>query len=177
MRAYINHYLFIFRWFLIGKYHCDSARNPTSRKVYVFMNKLLWCSISISVCIAIVELYKFFSKEWLVESLVEVSIIIFIGIFVSCSSYFTAETKLEDKNDDSVKSTKDVIKIVLRQGLNGAMFSSLTYAGLNAYTQLDYILIVIFSAGAAFFGPDKLIEYYHKIRSAAKWSTTGFTEI
>ncbi|WP_297192365.1 hypothetical protein [uncultured Campylobacter sp.] len=40
-------YFFLFRWFLIGKYHCDL--NFISKKTFIFLHKLFWGAIIVSV--------------------------------------------------------------------------------------------------------------------------------
>lgn len=43
-----KYYWFLFKWFLIGKNHCDV--NPRLKKVWFFFHKLLWCLICFSLC-------------------------------------------------------------------------------------------------------------------------------
>ena len=52
----IQYYLMLFRWFLIGRYHCEDAQKY--RKYYNFVHKLLWLLITlgvISLCRRIIE--------------------------------------------------------------------------------------------------------------------------
>lgn len=55
MMSRIKYYWFIFRWFLIGKYHCKNAYGITY-KTYHVINVLLWCFIvySITMTVAVV---------------------------------------------------------------------------------------------------------------------------
>ena len=43
----LHYYAFLFRWFLIGKYHCEFKHTYT-RKVFEFINKALWAFIIFS---------------------------------------------------------------------------------------------------------------------------------
>ena len=47
MRNKAKYYFFLFRWFLIGRYHCDGAYKY--RKYYNFIHKLLWLLITLGV--------------------------------------------------------------------------------------------------------------------------------
>ena len=47
MRNKAKYYFFLFRWFLIGRYHCDGAYKY--RKYYNFVHKLLWLLITLGV--------------------------------------------------------------------------------------------------------------------------------
>ena len=52
----LKYYFFLFRWFLIGRYHCEDAQKY--RKYYNFVHKLLWLLITlgvISLCRRIIE--------------------------------------------------------------------------------------------------------------------------
>ena len=46
-----RYYAFLFRWFLIGKYHCEFKHSYT-RKVFEFINKTLWAFIIFSCVIS-----------------------------------------------------------------------------------------------------------------------------
>lgn len=47
MKNKLKYYFFLFRWFLIGRYHCDGAYKY--RKYYNFIHKLLWLFITLGV--------------------------------------------------------------------------------------------------------------------------------
>lgn len=47
MKNKLKYYFFLFRWFLIGRYHCDGAYKY--RKYYNFIHKLLWLLITLGV--------------------------------------------------------------------------------------------------------------------------------
>ena len=47
MKNKLKYYFFLFRWFLIGRYHCDAAYKY--RKYYNFIHKLLWLLITLGV--------------------------------------------------------------------------------------------------------------------------------
>lgn len=47
MKNKLKYYFFLFRWFLIGRYHCDGAYKY--RKYYNFMHKSLWLLITLGV--------------------------------------------------------------------------------------------------------------------------------
>ena len=47
MKNKLKYYFFLFRWFLIGKYHCEGAYKY--RKYYNFVHKLLWLLITLGV--------------------------------------------------------------------------------------------------------------------------------
>ena len=49
---------FIFKWFLIGKYHCNLPQ--WTRKVWWIAHKLLWFSIAFSVAVTLETLRKAF---------------------------------------------------------------------------------------------------------------------
>ena len=52
MKNKLKYYFFLFRWFLIGRYHCDGAYKY--RKYYNFIHKHLWLLITLGV-ISILE--------------------------------------------------------------------------------------------------------------------------
>ena len=43
----LKYYFFLFRWFLIGRYHCEDAQKY--RKYYNFVHKLLWLLITLGI--------------------------------------------------------------------------------------------------------------------------------
>ena len=47
MKNKLKYYFFLFRWFLIGRYHCDGAKK--FRKYYDIIHKLLWLLITLGV--------------------------------------------------------------------------------------------------------------------------------
>ena len=47
MKNKLKYYFFLFRWFLIGRYHCEDAQKY--RKYYNFVHKLLWLLITLGV--------------------------------------------------------------------------------------------------------------------------------
>ena len=47
MKNKLKYYFFLFRWFLIGRYHCDGAYKY--RKYYNFIHKVLWLLITLGV--------------------------------------------------------------------------------------------------------------------------------
>ena len=47
MKNKLKYYFFLFRWFLIGRYHCEGAYKY--RKYYNFVHKLLWLLITLGV--------------------------------------------------------------------------------------------------------------------------------
>lgn len=51
LRDKIHNYMFLFKFFLIGKYHCNLSAKE--RKVVVILHKLFWCSILVCVCVTI----------------------------------------------------------------------------------------------------------------------------
>lgn len=52
----IKYYFFLFRWFLIGKYHCE-FKGKMSRRFFASLHKAFWlfvifsCGMSVAVCI------------------------------------------------------------------------------------------------------------------------------
>lgn len=51
MFSTLKYYFFLFRWFLIDKYHCDAPR--WCKRCYWFINKLLWLLIVVSVSVTL----------------------------------------------------------------------------------------------------------------------------
>lgn len=49
---------FYFRWFLIGKYHCDTT--PMLNKFYRLLNKLFWGLVVISITLLIAQIIQGF---------------------------------------------------------------------------------------------------------------------
>lgn len=47
MAKKLKHYYFLFRWFLIGKYHCEVSK--TAKKYFKITNFILWFIILFSV--------------------------------------------------------------------------------------------------------------------------------
>ena len=45
-----KYYFFLFRWFLIGRYHCEDAHKY--RKYYDFVHKILWLILVFGVLLA-----------------------------------------------------------------------------------------------------------------------------
>lgn len=43
---------FLFRWFLLGKYHCDFTNSKISKNQYKLLNRLTWYAIILSITIA-----------------------------------------------------------------------------------------------------------------------------
>lgn len=52
----LKYYLFLFRWFLIGKYHCEGACKY--RKYYNFIHKTIWLLITLGVISLVEKVYK-----------------------------------------------------------------------------------------------------------------------
>lgn len=52
----LKYYLFLFRWFLIGKYHCEGAYKY--RKYYNFIHKTIWLLITLGVISLVEKVYK-----------------------------------------------------------------------------------------------------------------------
>ena len=53
----LKYYFFIFRWFLIGKYHCENAQNYI--KLYWIFHKILWTIIIVSVAVFLASFIEF----------------------------------------------------------------------------------------------------------------------
>lgn len=47
MRTKAKYYFFLFRWFLIGRYHCEGSEK--FRKYYDFIHKILWLIITLGI--------------------------------------------------------------------------------------------------------------------------------
>lgn len=57
--ATIKYYWFIFRWFLIGRYHCSNGRLSKKiplKLVWTICNRTLWGFITFSVIYLLIEL-------------------------------------------------------------------------------------------------------------------------
>lgn len=57
----VRYYAFLFRWFLIGKYHCEFKHSYT-RRIYEFINHALWGFIVFSCVVTSAAII-----EWLFE--------------------------------------------------------------------------------------------------------------
>lgn len=56
----IYFYFFYFRWFLIGRYHCNTT--PPLRKFYNMLNKLFWGLVIISITLLFAQLIQFINQ-------------------------------------------------------------------------------------------------------------------
>lgn len=43
----IKYYVFLVRWFVIGKYHCD-FKHKITKKAFAFLHKSFWCFVIFS---------------------------------------------------------------------------------------------------------------------------------
>lgn len=53
----LKYYVFLFRWFLIGKYHCE-FKHTCTKKVFFIINRLLWAFIIFSCTMTSAVLVK-----------------------------------------------------------------------------------------------------------------------
>lgn len=56
VEALFNHRVkrafFLFRWFLVGRYHCDFTNSKITKSQYKLLNRLTWYSIILSLVLA-----------------------------------------------------------------------------------------------------------------------------
>lgn len=56
----LRYYMFLLRWFLIGKYHCDLPK--WAIKYFWLAHKLLWAFIAISIAFTVYEVLTYISN-------------------------------------------------------------------------------------------------------------------
>lgn len=57
----LGYFKFLFRWWLIGRYHCNVS--PTALKVYQTLNKLFWGVVLIGLCLVVAKLVE--ALQWI----------------------------------------------------------------------------------------------------------------
>lgn len=93
--------------------------------------------------------------------------LILVGFFMGLFKALRAEVLREDKNDTTVTSKMQVIKIFFIEGINGAIFCFLIY-GLLSLADLPYIFKICVGALIAYLGVDKAMELVEKVLSLRK---------
>lgn len=57
----LGYFKFLFRWWLIGRYHCNVS--PTALKFYQTLNKLFWGVVLIGLCLVVAKLVE--TLQWI----------------------------------------------------------------------------------------------------------------
>lgn len=57
----LGYFKFLFRWWLIGRYHCNVS--PTALKFYQTLNKLFWGVVLIGLCLVVAKLVE--ALQWI----------------------------------------------------------------------------------------------------------------
>lgn len=60
----LREYKFLLRWWLIGKYHCESSSNPKLLTLYKTLNKIFWGAVSIGLCLVVAEIIE--AMQWII---------------------------------------------------------------------------------------------------------------
>lgn len=50
------HIRFLIRWWLIGKYHCNTS--PNAIKFYKALNRLFWCVVLTGLCLVVAKVME-----------------------------------------------------------------------------------------------------------------------
>lgn len=60
----LREYKFLLRWWLIGKYYCESSNNPKILTLYKTLNKIFWGAVSIGLCLVVAEIIE--AMQWII---------------------------------------------------------------------------------------------------------------
>lgn len=60
----LREYKFLLRWWLIGKYYCESSNNPKLLALYKTLNKIFWGAVSIGLCLVVAEIIE--AMQWII---------------------------------------------------------------------------------------------------------------
>ncbi|TQR55580.1 hypothetical protein DMC01_09840 [Campylobacter troglodytis] len=62
MKHKLKYYFFLFRWFLIGRYHCDFTQITITKQTFYFLHKFFWSFIIFSVVLSFSAILDFFCQ-------------------------------------------------------------------------------------------------------------------
>ena len=57
----LGHFKFLFRWWLIGRYHCNVS--PSALRFYQALNRLFWGIVLIGLCLVVAKLVE--ALQWI----------------------------------------------------------------------------------------------------------------
>lgn len=65
-RKKLRSYKFLFRWWLIGRYYCESetTRDRKLIKLYKTLHKIFWGAVSIGLCLVVAEIVEMI--QWII---------------------------------------------------------------------------------------------------------------
>lgn len=65
-RKKLRSYKFLFRWWLIGRYYCESetTRDKKLIKLYKTLHKIFWGAVSIGLCLVVAEIVEMI--QWII---------------------------------------------------------------------------------------------------------------
>lgn len=59
----LREYKFLLRWWLIGRYHCETSDNHKLLILYKTLNKIFWGAVSIGLCLVVAEIVE--ALQWI----------------------------------------------------------------------------------------------------------------